>query len=161
MTYSYYNFCKLVNGELRYTTISSSVVNMKGHCLLFHKGVLCYPTTFLPICITSTILPQDGFTALHAASQNDHNQVVRILIAAKASLNLQTNVSVMFSNICKKRNSCENNWLFSFLKKIINATNGNWHIYLLLVRAMSSVFSHVNGDPGYVYIHILHRLSSG
>ena len=36
---------------------------------------------------------QDGFTALHAACQEGHDEVVKILIRAKADLNLQTKVS--------------------------------------------------------------------
>ncbi len=36
---------------------------------------------------------QDGFTALIVAAQNGHLRIVELLIAAKALVNIQTNVS--------------------------------------------------------------------
>ncbi len=36
---------------------------------------------------------QDGATALHIASQNGHCEVVRMLLKAKANVNMKTNVS--------------------------------------------------------------------
>ena len=39
---------------------------------------------------------QDEWTALHVACQNGHDDTVKILMRAKADLNLQTNVSNHF-----------------------------------------------------------------
>ena len=36
---------------------------------------------------------QDGFTALMGAAQNGHLRIVELLIAAKATVNIQTKVS--------------------------------------------------------------------
>ena len=38
---------------------------------------------------------QDGFTALHVASQNGHSGVARMLLEAKADVNKKTHVSVI------------------------------------------------------------------
>ncbi len=38
-------------------------------------------------------LIQDNVTALHAASNNGHDEVVRVLLAAKATVNTQDKVS--------------------------------------------------------------------
>ena len=38
-------------------------------------------------------LIQDNVTALHAASSNGHDEVVRVLLAAKATVNTQDKVS--------------------------------------------------------------------
>ena len=38
-------------------------------------------------------LIQDNRTALHAASSNGHDEVVRVLLAAKATVNTQSKVS--------------------------------------------------------------------
>ncbi len=43
------------------------------------------------MCIFTLI--QDNSTALHAASSNGHDEVVRVLLAAKATVNAQTKVS--------------------------------------------------------------------
>lgn len=50
----------------------------------------------LPLLLTLTLLVQDGLTALHLASLNDHHLVVLILVAAKAFLDFQTYVSVTY-----------------------------------------------------------------
>ena len=42
-----------------------------------------------------TLFVQDGATALHVACFNIHDKVVGILVAAKANLDLQTNVSLV------------------------------------------------------------------
>ena len=39
---------------------------------------------------------QDGWTALHVACEDGHDDTVKILMRAKADLNLQTNVSNYF-----------------------------------------------------------------
>ncbi len=36
---------------------------------------------------------QDGFTALYVAAENGHLRVVELLLAAKADVNIQANVS--------------------------------------------------------------------
>ena len=43
--------------------------------------------------ISLTLYLQNGWNALHAASQEGHDEVVKILMRAKAGLNLQNNVS--------------------------------------------------------------------
>ena len=56
------------------------------------------------LLLTLTLFVQDGFSALHAASQNGHDNAVEILIASKADPNLQSTVSfvvtVYFPNYC-------------------------------------------------------------
>ena len=46
-----------------------------------------------PILLLITLTLQDGQTALYVASWNGHDEVVKILLKAKADLNLQRNVS--------------------------------------------------------------------
>ena len=50
------------------------------------------------IC-TSSFSVQDGSTALHLASQNGHCEVVKILLKAKADVNIKTNVSKNYTNL--------------------------------------------------------------
>ena len=47
------------------------------------------------LLLTLTLFVQDGFTALYVACQNNHDKVVGILVAAKANVDLQTNVSLV------------------------------------------------------------------
>ena len=47
------------------------------------------------LLLTLTLFVQDGATALFVARQNNHDNVVSILVAAKANLDLQTNVSLV------------------------------------------------------------------
>ena len=44
-------------------------------------------------CSSSLDSVQDGFTALMVAAQNGHCEVVRMLLEAKADVNIKTNVS--------------------------------------------------------------------
>ena len=45
------------------------------------------------------LLDQVGFTALHHASQQGHYEVVRLLLEAKAIVNIQNMVSKMYSHV--------------------------------------------------------------
>lgn len=53
---------------------------------------------FKCLCVsTSTLFVQVGGTALHLASQYGQYKIVQILIACKAYLDLQADVSIAFS----------------------------------------------------------------
>ena len=47
------------------------------------------------LLLALTLFVQDGATALYVACQNNHDNVVGILVAAKANLDLQMNVSLV------------------------------------------------------------------
>ena len=47
------------------------------------------------LLLTLTLFVQDGATALHVACFNNHDNVVSILVAAKANIDLQDNVSLV------------------------------------------------------------------
>ena len=49
----------------------------------------------LILLLTLTLIVQDGYTALHAACDHGHDQIVELLITAKAALDLKTNVSLV------------------------------------------------------------------
>ena len=51
------------------------------------------------LLLTLTLFVQDGFAALHSASQEGHLRVAEYLINAKADLNLLTNVSTCYTII--------------------------------------------------------------
>ncbi len=51
------------------------------------------PLLVLYCSINSLVSVQDGWTALHMASQKGHCEVVRILLEAKANVHVKTNVS--------------------------------------------------------------------
>ena len=56
----------------------------------------CYMKYYCICIITSITLSvsvQDGWAALHVASWNGHCEVVRILLEAKADINIKINVS--------------------------------------------------------------------
>ena len=49
-------------------------------------------------CSSSLDTVQDGSTALFVASQEGHCEIVRMLLEAKADVNVQTNVSESWSS---------------------------------------------------------------
>ncbi len=49
--------------------------------------------TSLLVCSSSLDSVQDGFTAMMVAAQNGHCGVVRMLLEAKANVNIKNNVS--------------------------------------------------------------------
>ena len=54
------------------------------------------------ILVLMTLTLQDGQTALIVASHSGHDEVVKILLRAKANLNVQTNVSGCTDQKCKQ-----------------------------------------------------------
>ena len=64
-------------------------------------GVVCYYTCTLSTQIYPTVVTvhcmyvQDNATALYWASDGGHDEVVRVLLAAKATVNIQNEVSSM------------------------------------------------------------------
>ena len=50
-------------------------------------------------CSSSLDSVQDGLTALHAASSEGHCEVVRMLLEAKADVNMKNNVSESCSSV--------------------------------------------------------------
>ena len=61
-------------------------------------------------CSSSLDSVQDGFTALIAASQKGHCEVVRMLLEAKADVNTKTNVS----------ESCSSDGVFALAESIVD-----------------------------------------
>ena len=51
-------------------------------------------------CSSSLDSVQDGYTALIVAAQNGHCEVVRMLLEAKADVNIKTNVSDVSYWLC-------------------------------------------------------------
>ena len=62
----------------------------------------------------NNFLTQNGMTALYAASQEGHDEVVKILVRAKADINLQTNVSnqTVASTYIQPEWKCENQLMY-------------------------------------------------
>ena len=51
-------------------------------------------------CLSSLDTVQDGFTALLVAAQEGHCEIVRMLLEAKAAVNMKNNVSESWSSDC-------------------------------------------------------------
>ncbi len=56
-------------------------------------------------------------TALHIASRNGHDEVVRVLLAAKATVNTQDRVSEMFTVLAGKFRGVKNSFNSVFVSK--------------------------------------------
>ena len=54
------------------------------------RGIYCLQCQYVRWLMI--LSPQDGVTALHWASNNGHDEIVRVLLAAKATVNTQNKV---------------------------------------------------------------------
>ena len=121
-------------------------------------NLLCIITQQICVCI------QEGYTALHVACQDGHDDTVKVLMRAKADLNLQTNVSNHFSDCLLSRSKAwVNHVLYTVLITMLRYTARGVQVHCVMMCDLTTLDSGTLYDSQWlhVYCHVTVNLQEG